>query len=95
MSITRRDFVKGYVAACTLLLPGAALATKYVSGNTTLNTEVDSRVRKSIKACFGGGFKVQSHSQSAGLAYANIEHLGNRYTVTSSNLLDWKIVSSI
>lgn len=54
----------------------------------------DSRIEKSIKASFGGGFSVRAHTQSDGLICADIEHLGNRYEVASADLLDWKIVRS-
>ncbi len=95
MNFKRRDFVKGCVAACTLLLPGIASATKGSNTNNALASDADSRIEKSIKASFGGGFSVQSHSQSAGLTHADIEHFGNRYAVTSADLLDWKIVSPL
>lgn len=93
MDIKRRDFVKGCAAvACVGLLPGIANAAPGNNVNSAPVSDADSRIRKSIKASFGGGFSVQSHRQSDGLTYANIEHFGNRYSVASADLLDWKIV---
>ena len=92
----RRDFVKGCTAAaCLLLLPGIASAAKGESANNTPASDSDLRIEKSIKASFGGGFSVQSHSQSGGLTHANIEHFGNRYAVSSADMLYWKIVSPL
>jgi len=51
-------------------------------------------LEKSIKASFGGGFSVLSHSKTDGITYARIENFGNEYTVSSKNLLDWKIIES-
>jgi hypothetical protein len=92
MNIKRRDFVKGCAAACVLLLPGIASAAKGGNANNALASAADSRIEKSIKASFGGGFSVRTHTQSGGLTHAEIEHFGNRYAVASADLLDWKIV---
>ncbi len=94
MDIKRRDFVKGCAAACTLLLAGTGSAAKGANANSAPTSGTDSRIEKSIKASFGSGFSVRGHTQSNGSAYADIEHLGNRYAVASANLLDWKIVRS-
>lgn len=94
MDIARREFVMGCVAASVLWMPGIASA---VSGENAINAPASgagSDIEKSIKASFGGGFSVRAHTQSAGLTYADIEHSGNRYAVTSADLLDWKIVAS-
>jgi hypothetical protein len=92
MDIERRDFVKGLAAASVLLLPSSAGSTRCETANTPRTS--DSRIEKSIKAGFGGGFSVRAHTRSDGLTYADIEHFGNRYAVTSEDLLDWKIVGS-
>ncbi|MFJ7566215.1 twin-arginine translocation signal domain-containing protein [Herminiimonas sp. NPDC097707] len=97
MDVKRRDFVKGCgAAACVLLLPvGASASTIAAKGKKANNTSAaDLRIEKSIKANFGGGFTVRSHTQSGALTRAEIENFGNRYAVTSANMLDWKIVSS-
>ena len=95
MNIKRRDFVKGCAAAAgVLLLPGMAHALKGENAHGAAAAGADSRIEKSIKAGFGGGFSVRSHTQSNGLTYANIEHFNTRYVVSSTNLLDWKIVSA-
>ncbi|MBP6019854.1 MAG: twin-arginine translocation signal domain-containing protein [Burkholderiaceae bacterium] len=89
MNIKRRDFFKGCAAAaCVLALPGIAIAAKSANNAPALGA-----VEKSIKASFGGGFSVESHSQSGKLTHATIENFGNRYAVTSTDLLDWKIVA--
>lgn len=92
MNIKRRDFVKGCAAACVLLLPGIASAATDKNVINAPASGVDSRIEKSIKASFGGGFSVRTHTQSNGLTHADIEHFGNGYAVTSADLLDWKIV---
>jgi hypothetical protein len=89
----RRDFVKGCAAASILLLAGDS-AAKGENANNAPASGTDSYIEKSIKASFGGGFSVRAHSQSDGLTYADIEHVGNRYAVASADLLDWKIVRS-
>lgn len=94
MDIKRRDFVNGCAAACVLLLPGIASAAKGEKANNAPPSAADLRIEKSIKASFGGGFSVLTHTQSGGLTRADIEHAGNRYAVTSANQLDWKIVRS-
>lgn len=96
MSIKRRGFVKGcgVVAASFLLLPVGAIAAKVEKAAKPPASAAQSRIEKSIKANFGGGFSLRSHRQSGGLTRAEIEHLGNQYSVTSANLLDWKIVRS-
>ena len=99
MDIKRRDFVNGCAAVCVLLLLGIASAAKgeNAKGENAKKapaSAADLRIEKSIKASFGGGFSVLTHTQSGGLTRANIEHAGNRYAVTSANQLDWKIVRS-
>lgn len=99
MSIKRRDFIKGCAAAGVLLVPGIAAATTGINvgaGPNASNTAAsasDLHIQKSIKASFGGGFSVRTHSRSNGLTYAEIEHLRTRYSVASADLLDWQIVS--
>lgn len=94
MDIKRRDFVNGCAAVCVLSLPGIASAEKGENAKKAPASAADLRIEKSIKASFGGGFSVLTHTQSGGLTRANIEHAGNRYAVTSANQLDWKIVRS-
>lgn len=95
MNIKRRDFVKGCAAASVLLLPGIAIAMKGASSINTPAQGADPHIEKSIKASFGGGFSVRTHTQSNGLTYADIEHFGNRYAVASADLLDWKMVGPL
>ncbi|NYT44910.1 twin-arginine translocation signal domain-containing protein [Alcaligenaceae bacterium] len=94
MNINRRDFVKGCAAASVLLVPGIASVAQAASANTPA-TSADLNIEKSIKASFGGGFSLQAHTESNGLTYAKIEHFGNRYAVTSTDLLDWTIVAPL
>jgi hypothetical protein len=91
MDIKRRDFVKGCAAASVLLLPGTA---KGENANNAPASGAYLHIEKSIKASFGGGFALVTHTQSGGLTHADIEHFGNRYAVTSADLLNWKIVRS-
>ncbi len=97
MKIKRRDFIKGCAAACVLSVPGIALATKGANANVnnTAASDTNTQIQKSIKAGFGGGFSVRAHSRSGGFTYADIEHFDTRYSVVSTDLLDWKIVSPL
>ena len=90
MDIQRRDFIKGCVTASVLLLPGIANAVTHKKTNKAA-LKSKSRIEKSIKASFGDSFSVRDYTQSNGRTIANIEHSGNRYKVSSTNLLDWKI----
>ena len=94
MDIERRDFIKGLAAASLLLLPGSAASARCETANNPPSSDAASRIEKSIKASFGGGFSIRAHTQSDGLTYADIEHFGNRYAVTSADLLDWKIAGA-
>lgn len=102
MAIERRDFVKGGAAASVLLLVGLYSAAKEEKTHSASVSDAASSpasgtaspIEKSIKAGFGDGFAVQSHTQSNGLTLADIEHRGNKYTVASADLLNWKIVRS-
>ena len=93
MNTKRRDFIKGCATACALMVPGITCAVTSRNNDKTAVQGADLRVEKSIKAGFGGGFSVRAHGRSHGLTYAEIEHVGNRYTVVSADLIDWKIVS--
>ncbi len=94
MNIQRRDFIKGCATASVLMVPGIASAATRLNYNKASGQGADLRIQKSIKAGFGGGFSVLAHSQSNGLTYAEIEHVGNRYLVVSANLVDWTIMGS-
>ena len=94
MKIKRRDFIKGCATAWVLMVPATASAANRLNNLEASVQGADWRIAKSIKAGFGGGFSVRAHSQSNGLTYAEIEHVGNRYLVVSANLVDWKIMSS-
>ena len=94
MDISRRHLVKACAAASILLLPGIARAAKHQNANNATISAANSHIEKSIRANFGGGFSVRTHTQLGGLTYAEIEHVGNRYVVASADLLDWKIVLS-
>jgi hypothetical protein len=92
MDIQRRDFIKGCVTASVLLLPGIADAATHKTHKTNkAGLKSKSHIEKSIKASFGDGFSVRDFTQSKGRTIANIENFGNRYKVSSTNLLDWKI----
>ena len=87
MSFTRREFVK--VLAATTALMGAGFS---FANSNAIPEKV--AVEKAIKASFGGGFSLISYSRSGSVTQAKIENFGNHYTVTSMNLLDWKIIKS-
>ncbi|MGE4126101.1 MAG: twin-arginine translocation signal domain-containing protein [Pusillimonas sp.] len=95
MGLKRRDFIKGCATASVLMLPGLASAARIQGNNAALFQDQGLRIEKSIKAGFGGGFALRGHRQSDGLTYAEIEHHGNRYTVASTDQIDWKILNAI
>ncbi len=94
MEIKRRDFVRGCAAMSVLGLTSIDGAAEGEDLNNAETSSVASHIEKSIKASFGGGFSVRTHTQADGMTCADIEHLGNRYTVASADFLDWKIIRS-
>jgi hypothetical protein len=94
MNIERRDFLKGCATASVLLVPGIAGAAGTLLDGQVSIQGASPPIEKSIKAGFGGGFSVRSHRVSNGFTVAEIQHFGNRYTVASADLIDWKIVGS-
>ena len=95
MNSQRRHFIKTCGAASALLLPGFAGAALLSEPAADGATPSFSQIEKSIKAGFGGGFAVHSHHHDGGQVYADIQHAGTRYRVTSSDLYDWQVVSTI
>ena len=87
ISFTRRNFVKGLVATAALMSSSLVIANGHAASSK-------ASIEKAIKASFGGGFSLISYSESGSVTQAKIENFGNQYTVTSSNLLDWKIIQS-
>ena len=96
MSINRRSFLKATGSMSVLLLSGGIAATALEAQAKQVELSVDSiiAVEKSIKAHFGSGFRVLSQTGKGEQILAEIEHLGNRYNVVSSNFTDWQILSS-
>lgn len=92
MSLTRRSFIKGCTAVAVVGIP--TLHSAQACQEHALDTATATRIEKSIKASFGGGFSLQAHRQSGQHIYANIEHRGNRYTVSTTDLFDWAILSA-
>ncbi|NGM87942.1 twin-arginine translocation signal domain-containing protein [Parapusillimonas sp. SGNA-6] len=95
MDMTRRGFIKAGSAACIVLLPGFASAADGPDKHNTSAAEVDASIEKSIKACFGGRCSVRAHAAADGLTYADIEHLGYRYAVVSTDTLDWTVLRTL
>lgn len=90
--IDRRTFIKIAGAASTILLSG-------LSSHATAHSAEPPRlekgaIEKSIKANFGPGFQILTVNQEIDRTIATIEHLENRYIVSSSNLFDWQILHS-
>jgi hypothetical protein len=56
--------------------------------------KIEKMLDRSIRANFGSGFQVLSFRKKGDITHALIEHLENRYSVTSSNMQDWNIVKS-
>lgn len=87
MSFTRRDFIKSLAATAALICSGFAIANSD-------SVASKAAIEKAIKASFGGGFSLVSYSKSGATFQAKIENFGNQYTVSSVNLIDWKIIQS-
>ncbi|MBL4674374.1 MAG: hypothetical protein JKX81_19085 [Arenicella sp.] len=99
----RRAFLKTAAVSTVFLSSASALSRSEElasTGTATANSELASAahlfdtVEDSIQANFGSGFGVLSYSQKQGDTYAQIEHLGNYYSVISADLSDWKILQS-
>jgi|GEM_PF-1238772 hypothetical protein len=97
MDLKRRTLGKLFL--CAVAFTG--LSPSFAAGQKNSNESAQSAqstsgadTEKSIKASFGGGFSMLTHSKSDGITYARIENFGNEYTVSSKNLLDWKIIES-
>ncbi len=78
----------------TIAARAAATAFELQAEQVTSSVDPVLAVEKSIKAHFGAGFRVLSQTRKGDQILAEIEHLGNRYGVVSSNLLNWQILSS-
>jgi len=92
MNIDRRTLLKVGGVGITLLVPGAAVGNSLHSvSDAATRHEID----RSIKAGSGGSFSVRTHMHGPdGLTYADIEHAGTRYLVSSANRFDWNIVAA-
>ena len=91
MNLKRRDFVGACAATFAYFGSGFVIAA---SGSSSSSAAGRAAIEKSIKASFGGGFSLLSYSMTGSSTSAKIENSGNQYTVTSVNLLDWKIIKS-
>lgn len=92
----RREFLKHTGITSFLLASGSVLFAKLLP-DASLRTsppDVAQAIEKAIKAGFGEGFRVLSFQDHDRRIHAEIEHLENRYTVTSGDLLEWKILAS-
>lgn len=95
MTINRRKFVKASAATSALFFTSMTNFLADDSPNVVNNSGAcNVQFEKLIKASFGAGFCVLTQVQKAGNTYAEIEHAGNHYTVVSSDLVAWKILSS-
>ena len=97
MDLKRRALAKLFLSAIafTGLSPLFAVAqTRSDESVKSGQTVSEDQLEKSIKASFGGGFSVLSHSKTDGVTFAKIENFGNQYTVSSKNMLDWEIIES-
>lgn len=92
----RREFLKLTGMTSFLLASGHILFAKLLPDAPvqTSSPDVVQAIEKAIKAGFGEGFRVLSFKDYDRQIHAEIEHLENRYTVTSGDLLEWKILAS-
>ena len=94
MNFKRRDFIRVCAATTAFVGAGFAIAANIDNSKGAASSAGRAAIEKSIKANFGGGFSLLSYSQSGASTSAKIENVGNQYTVTSVNLIDWKIIKS-
>jgi hypothetical protein len=92
----RREFLRYTGFTSFLLASGHILFAKLLpeASLQTSTPDVARAIEKAIKAGFGAGFRVLSFQNRSSRIHAQIEHLENRYTVTSDDLLEWKIIAS-
>ena len=90
----RRSFIKGCFTTSAIFGTGIDLAFAAENQKNTPHSPSNTEIEKSIKAAFGGGFVLLSHSKSDGLVTSQIESFGNQFTVISQNSYDWKIIKS-
>lgn len=92
----RREFLKHTGMTSFLLASGSILFAKLLPGASlqASTPDIAQAIEKAIKAGFGAGFRVLSFQDRNSRIHAEIEHLENRYTVASDDLLEWKILAS-
>lgn len=92
----RREFLKHTGITSFLLASGHILLTKLSPAAPLQSSTPDiaQTIEKAIKAGFGEGFRLLSFNERNRQIHADIEHLENRYTVMSGDLLEWKIIAS-
>lgn len=92
----RREFLKHTGITSFLLASGSVLFAKLLPDASlqASTPDVARTIEKAIKAGFGAGFRVLSFQDQGRQIHAEIEHLENRYTVASGDLLEWKILAS-
>ena len=97
-SVNRRFFLKtvgkiSAIVSASLFTP-TLFASSQGSGSVANRNQSIGALEKSIRANFGSGFRVLSSQTVDGQNQAVIEHLENRYSVVSTNMQDWQILSS-
>lgn len=92
----RREFLKHTGITSFLLASGSILFAKWLPDSSLQASppDVAQAIEKAVKAGFGAGFRVLSFQDHGEQIHAEIEHLENRYTVASGDLLEWKILAS-
>ena len=86
--MNRRFFIQASGIA-TLILPFASSAMRAESDHNDRQA-----IERSVKADLGAGFTLSDHYEIDGAHYANAVHLGNHFTIRSSDGRRWAIVSS-
>lgn len=85
--MNRREFIINTTAAAIALM-----SVDFV--HTQSGREISRPIEKSIKAHFGAGFQLHSHKVEQEIIFAVVEHLENRYLITSIDSIEWTIISS-
>lgn len=91
----RRRFIQ--VASLSSVLVSSGMTSWALGQESSIATLAEhdlSALNNSIKASFGSGFEIVSHQFNDQHTMLEIEHLENRYWVSSSNLSDWQIVQA-
>ena len=92
----RRNLIKtfGALAGSLSYLPFAGFASATANVPERPGPQMVKRIATSIQASFGQEFRVISSETDMKMTTSLIKHQGNVYQVTSTDLVEWRIIKS-